>query len=513
MTIQLIWLALLLLLGSSSTAVQAIKEPRTGLDFQQTLQRQSLVKLGVRTKGPIKVYAVGLYGKGLFLLKMHLTVSASKMTLALKDALQPRCRECDDTIAEFETLLLKGLPAGASKGTRFLFDTTRGRLTLSINEKQIGTIRSKSLAQAFAGIYTDRNAVCQLKAINGDDDNSDSPISWRPVMASLVVVGGTTLFLFYHWCNSRSKSPSITELNVYPIKSCAAQSMQNVRPTLRGFQHDRVFQITDRNRKYCTPRDTDKARLFHVTPTLDDDDTLQVTSRYMPHPLIIKNASQSSNKKQVSVEVLECPDKKFLDDCGNEAAQWMQDATNIRGCRLTGIGTSFTRDVRVNDSQGDVLPTPTPPPVSLADEAPYLLTSTASLTDLNRRLQQRGKDAVDMRRFRPNIVVSNVPAWQEDTWKRIRVNGNVEFHVWQRCGRCVMTTIDRDTLQRGPEPLATLSTFREREHGMRNFGMHLIPVAGTITETSMIGLGDTVEVLEVDEERRAEWERLFGSSL
>ena len=80
-----------------------------------------------------------------------------------------------------------------------------------------------------------------------------------------------------------------------------------------------------------------------------------------------------------------------------------------------------------------------------------------------------------MQRFRPNIVVQGTLPWEEDTWKRIRIGG-MEFHVWQRCGRCAMTTIDRTTLERGPEPLATLSTFREREKGQRNFGMHMIPV-------------------------------------
>ena len=79
-----------------------------------------------------------------------------------------------------------------------------------------------------------------------------------------------------------------------------------------------------------------------------------------------------------------------------------------------------------------------------------------------------------MRRFRPNIVVAGLKPWEEDTLRRLRIGG-VEFHVWQRCGRCVMTTIDRDTLTRGKEPLATLSTFRERAHGQRNFGMHLVP--------------------------------------
>ena len=76
-----------------------------------------------------------------------------------------------------------------------------------------------------------------------------------------------------------------------------------------------------------------------------------------------------------------------------------------------------------------------------------------------------------------------------------------------------MTTIDRDTLKRCGEPLTTLSTFRERDNGMRNFGMHLIPVLDNgDNENNMgnISVGDSIEILQYDEDRRAEWIRLFG---
>ena len=206
-----------------------------------------------------------------------------------------------------------------------------------------------------------------------------------------------------------------------------------------------------------------------------------------------------------------------LDDYGDDVAKWLEKATGIKGCRLTGIGESFDRSSLVNKDQGDPIPTENgKAPVSLADEAPYLLVNRASLDDLNRKLQANGKPPVDMRRFRPNIIVTGLKAWEEDTLKKIRIH-NVEFYVWQRCGRCVMTTIDRDTLERGPEPLKTLSDFRERDHGMRNFGMHLIPVSETIVvdesngeELSTITVDDEVEILERDEERVKEWKKLFG---
>jgi len=114
---------------------------------------------------------------------------------------------------------------------------------------------------------------------------------------------------------------------------------------------------------------------------------------------------------------------------------------------------------------------------------------------------------VDMRRFRPNIVVEGLRPWEEDTWKRIRI-GQVDFFVWQRCGRCAMTTIDRDSLKRCGEPLSTLSTFRERANGQRNFGMHLVPVDPTVKVA--ISASDKVVVVQYDQDRRAEWIKLHG---
>ena len=73
-----------------------------------------------------------------------------------------------------------------------------------------------------------------------------------------------------------------------------------------------------------------------------------------------------------------------------------------------------------------------------------------------------------------------------------------------------MRTIDRDSLERGPVPLvATLGTTYRKGMAAQFFGMHLNPVQETLTSESTIALGNKVEVLEVDEERNAEWERLF----
>lgn len=329
-----------------------------------------------------------------------------------------------------------------------------------------------------------------------------------PAIVATVAVTASTLFVWKHIKKSVTGAVTVSELNVYPVKSCAEVKLDCATPTAQGFEGDRVAQVTDKDGKYCTPRDQDKAKLFQTKVEIWGDG-LTLTSPDVEEPLELDLATAKTTPVQVEVLGAE-PDKLTLVDYGDEAAAWFQKATGIPGCRLTGIGPEFQRSSLVNPDQGDAIPTEDGiAPVSLADEAPYLLTNRASLDDLNKRLKARGKDAVDMRRFRPNIVVQGLKPWEEDTLKKVRIN-HVDFWVWQRCGRCTMTTVDRDSLERGPEPLATLSTFRERQNGQRNFGMHLIPVEGGIPEGATITVDDEMEILEYDEERRAEWKKLFA---
>eukprot|EP01117_Protostelium_nocturnum_P012971 TRINITY_DN4801_c0_g1_i2.p2 TRINITY_DN4801_c0_g1~~TRINITY_DN4801_c0_g1_i2.p2 ORF type:complete len:150 (+),score=63.63 TRINITY_DN4801_c0_g1_i2:80-529(+) len=100
--------------------------------------------------------------------------------------------------------------------------------------------------------------------------------------------------------------------------------------------------------------------------------------------------------------------------------------------------------------------------VSFADGFPLLVTSEASLSDLNERIaKNNGGKTLPMSRFRPNLVIEGSDeAWVEDSWKRIKI-GKVRFQVPKRCPRCKATTVDGSRgVFDGEEPLTTLKTFR-----------------------------------------------------
>jgi len=98
---------------------------------------------------------------------------------------------------------------------------------------------------------------------------------------------------------------------------------------------------------------------------------------------------------------------------------------------------------------------------------------------------------VDMRRFRPNIVVEGLAPWEEDGWRKLRI-GAQYFDIVKPCSRCVLTTVDPDTgiKDTGLQPLRTLSGFRKTADGVI-FGQNAIHESPGI-----IHVDDSVTVIE-----------------
>lgn len=127
--------------------------------------------------------------------------------------------------------------------------------------------------------------------------------------------------------------------------------------------------------------------------------------------------------------------------------------------------------------------------VSLADVAPLLLTSESSLAQLDAWTADE-IPPLDMVRFRPNIVIDGDPVtpFAEDSWSSIQL-GDVRFRVLGPCDRCVMTTIDPATLERGKEPIRTLAKHR-RWDGKTWFGIWLVPDLSESAPSEMIAVND-----------------------
>lgn len=175
----------------------------------------------------------------------------------------------------------------------------------------------------------------------------------------------------------------------------------------------------------------------------------------------------------------------LAEDCGDAAAAWLGTVLQLK-CRLVRIGEKFRRPVLKKAGQpGDIF--------SFADGAPILVTSEASLADLNARIAANAGEPVPMDRFRPNLVIADCPAFAEDGWPRIRL-GDVVLRQAGKSDRCIMTTTDQLTGVRGKEPLRTLATFRRdpAEPSSVYFGANFI----NESKRGTVRVGAKIEAIE-----------------
>jgi uncharacterized protein YcbX len=269
---------------------------------------------------------------------------------------------------------------------------------------------------------------------------------------------------------------TLSEINIYPVKSLAGISLENARIQERGLQFDRRWMIVDGNGKLLTQREFPKMALIQVSI---ESENLRVEANGMD-VLQLPFAPQSNAK--IEVQVWQDIVKAIL--CKENVNEWFSKFLNTN-CRLVFMPDETRRAVELEYKvKSDDI-------VSFADAYPFLLISQSSLDNLNSQLEK----PVPMNRFRPNFVINNTEAFAEDNWKEIKVGESV-FHVVKPCARCVLTTVDQ---ARGAfdvkEPLQTLATYRTKKTNGNNkviFGQYLIAEDSVKT----IRVNDNIQILK-----------------
>jgi uncharacterized protein YcbX/ferredoxin len=264
-------------------------------------------------------------------------------------------------------------------------------------------------------------------------------------------------------------SPYVQSLHIYPIKSTAGISLSKSWVDDLGLSFDRRFVLTELNGQFITARTQPALCLIqsHLTP-----EGLILTAPNMP-TLEVKFKDFSEQYHKVTV----WKDQINSLYCHQTYDKWFSQYLNLP-CQLHFYSEKSSRKVQKSNSQ-----------VSFADGYPLLLISQASLDELNAKLLSSNE--VTMAQFRPNIVVNDTQAFEEDSWKSIRI-GEVEFEVSKPCSRCVFTTIDPSNAQKHieQEPLSTLKSFRQMADGDVMFGQNLIA-----SNQGQIKQGDKVTVI------------------
>ncbi|MCH1867150.1 MOSC domain-containing protein [Nocardioides sp. CFH 31398] len=288
---------------------------------------------------------------------------------------------------------------------------------------------------------------------------------------------------------------AVSALHRYPVKSCGGQDLDEARVEPWGLAGDHRWMVATATGLMVTAREC--PALLGVAVDVADDPRA-------PHPGTLTLRAPGREPFTVAVpDPAPAAEQRPVDlwgtassgtDAGAEASAWLADLLDaeVGELLLLHLDDPARRPVDPRFAhEADR--------VSFADGYPLHLTTDRSLTALNNLVDdgpRADEGPLPMSRFRPNLVVSGAEAWEEDTWRRIRVGTGqdaVEFRLPKGCARCVMTTTDPATGESGREPLATLVRHR-RWDGQSWFGMNLLPDG-----PGVVRVGDPVEVLEVDD--------------
>jgi len=260
----------------------------------------------------------------------------------------------------------------------------------------------------------------------------------------------------------------IARLFVYPVKSCAGVELQNALLTETGFDLDRAWMVVDAEGQYLTQRELPRMAL--IKPTIKLHEVVLRAPGMLALHLAIDTV-------EAPMEVTIWDDTVPAFDMGAIAAQWFSDFLGQPGLRLVRFDPEFDRPSS-REWTGDATALN-----QFSDGYPLLVASTASLAQLNEKLQAAGHAAVGMERFRPNIVLEGMEAHDEDRIGEMQVetaDGAVRLRLVKPCARCPIPNIDPATGVGDPVVTDTLQRYRrnDRAGGAVTFAMNAIVLEG-----------------------------------
>lgn len=263
----------------------------------------------------------------------------------------------------------------------------------------------------------------------------------------------------------------LSEIVLYPIKSCAGMSVLQATLTAAGLSvesiYDREWMVVDLEGRYLTQREY--PRMATIKPRLRSD-TLELRAPGMLRLEIPLGLPDPEDERTMEVSLWD--DKLLAYDCDEVTATWFSNAVGAP-CRLVRFHPNATRFASAKWTGGLEVPT------LFSDGYPVLVTGAASLEDLNDKLRAAGRAALPMNRFRPNLVIEGLDAFEED-YVEVFVLGEAELKPVKPCPRCPIPSVDQESGEVGPDPLDILRTYRTKPalDGAICFGMNCIVTQG-----------------------------------
>lgn len=262
----------------------------------------------------------------------------------------------------------------------------------------------------------------------------------------------------------------LSELTLFPVKSCAGISLQEAECTEYGVQtvsdgpmklRDRFFIVYgEQTKEFKTARTYPKMVLINMS--LDGTDAVKLSAPDMPE-IRVKVPQASENNKRACFKFW-FDDLVETVDCGDTAAQWLSKYMLNQDCGVRlGYHLTDTIPQRVavkkltqcyktlrNSDLG-----------AYSDICSFMLMTESSIYDLKKKTSS--DVSIIPRQFRPNFLVQGSIPYEEDKWEWIKIGETAVFRNVKPCTRCVFTTLNPITAVMDPkrEPLRTLKGYRQ----------------------------------------------------
>lgn len=267
----------------------------------------------------------------------------------------------------------------------------------------------------------------------------------------------------------------VTHLFIYPIKSLGAVSLSEAVMETEGLRGDRRFMLVDAGGKFITQRTRPELTRFVLSESAQGFIIKDITSG-----LEKELTWEPTLGSWIPVEIWEdqLPAREVLEGW----SEWFSNALSEE-VRLVRISSEKPRVMKAK-YQTEIAKN-----TSFADSLPLLLVSEGSYAALQKHLEEPIDQPIDKLRFRPNIIVSSLEPFKEDTWAELKI-GEVSLSGAKPCARCPLVNVNPLTGESDKKTLKALALFRTLNHKVY-FGQQFVPIS-----TGKIKVGMEIHVIQ-----------------
>jgi uncharacterized protein YcbX len=263
----------------------------------------------------------------------------------------------------------------------------------------------------------------------------------------------------------------IRKLFIFPIKSLAPISVDEIELESAGFRGDRRFMLVDAQGTFITQRtrpDLTRFRLNVHAEGFEVWDQISGLTKLLKHnPELLERAH---------VELWD--DQLIVCEVGEGWSAWFSERLQEPVRLVMQLAESPRIIAEKYQTEGSNQS-------SFADSLPVLLASENSYA----RLAEVYGKPFDYHRFRANMIVSGAAAFEEDTWEEVSIS-NVRLSGAKPCARCQLVNVEPSTgeVEKGGL-MKALASFRQKDNKVY-FGQQMVPI-----QLGTIRVGDELTVI------------------